>query len=147
MMRLCEKMADALKPYAPLPIRLTLGVVMFAHGAQKMLGWYGGDGFKAWTGAIQSMGYQPAVLFAALAGGSEFFGSILVFLGLFTRIAALFIAGTMVIAITTVHWAGGLFASNNGYEYPLCLFAAAVSLMMSGAGALSLDRIFKLPLR
>ncbi len=138
-----------LSPYAPLPLRIVLGIVFFAHGAQKLFGWYGGPGFAGTSKGFEGMlgGFLPGTVLAALAGGGEFFGAILVFLGLFTRFGAFLIACTMVVAVFVVHWNSGLFASNNGYEYPLTLLMAALSLMLSGGQALSLDSILKIKFR
>lgn len=126
--------------YAFLPIRLGVGVVMAAHGAQKLFGWFGGYGLQG-TGQFfaENLGLQPGVLMAALAGGTEFVGGLLLVAGLLTRVAALGLAGTMAVAILTAH-SGAFFASNGGMEYPLTLLLASLSLAIGGGGALSVDR-------
>lgn len=126
--------------YATLPLRLGVGVVMAAHGAQKLFGWFGGYGLEG-TGQFfaENLGLKPGVLMAAMAGGTEFFGGILLILGLYTRLSGLALTGTMAVAIITAH-PDAFFASNNGMEYPLTLLLASLSLAISGGGALSLDR-------
>jgi putative oxidoreductase len=138
--------AEKARKYAPLAIRLVLGIVFFAHGGQKLFGWFGGGGFAETAKMFEEgLKMSPGWLSAAFGGGGEFFGGLLVFLGLFTRFGAFLIACTMVVAIVAVHWSGGLFASNNGFEYPLVILGSAISLIMSGGGALALDNYITLP--
>jgi putative oxidoreductase len=123
-----------------LPIRLGLAAVMIAHGSQKVLGVLGGPGFKTFTSGNTPFPFmRPAWLWLGAAALSEFAGGILVGLGFLTRVAAFFIACTMLTAIVGVHWPS-FFASNRGYEYPLALFAMALSLLISGGGILSVDK-------
>jgi putative oxidoreductase len=125
----------------PLPIRLSLGVVMVAHGAQKVLGSWGGPGFKTFIAGETPFGFmKPAWLWLAAAALSELVGGLLVGLGFLTRVAAFFIACTMLTAVIGVHWNNGLFGSNRGFEYPLTLLAMAIALMISGGGQASIDR-------
>ncbi|HEX2270059.1 MAG TPA: DoxX family protein [Pyrinomonadaceae bacterium] len=124
-----------------VPVRLALGAVMIAHGAQKVLGSFGGSGFNAFIGGTTPFGFmKPAWLWLAAAAFSELVGGILVTIGLLTRVGAFFIACTMLTAIVGVHWTGGFFASNRGYEYPLSLFAMAVALLIAGGGQASVDK-------
>jgi putative oxidoreductase len=124
-----------------LPIRLTLAAVMIAHGSQKVLGSFGGSGFNAFISGTTPFGFmQPAWLWLAAAAFAEFVGGLLVGLGFLTRIAAFLIACTMLTAIVGVHWTGGFFASNRGYEYPLSLLAMGVALMIAGGGQASVDK-------
>ena len=124
-----------------LPIRLALGIVMFAHGAQKVLGSFGGSGFNQFVSGNTPFGFmRPAWLWLAAAALSEFVGGILVALGFLTRVAAFFIACVMVTAIIGVHWPGGFFAATRGYEYPLSLFAMAIALLIAGGGQASIDK-------
>lgn len=123
-----------------LPIRLGVGVVMAAHGAQKLFGWFGGAGLKATGEAFANhLHLEPGILMAALAGGTEFFGGILLIIGLLTRVAGLGLAFTMAVAIYTAH-PSAFFASNNGMEYPLTLLLASLTLAIGGAGSLSIDK-------
>ena len=126
-------------------LRLVLGVVFFAHGAQKMLGWFGGFGFSGTMGYFTATMHIPAPL-ALLAIVAEFFGGLGLILGFLTRIAALGIATNMVVAIATVHSAFGFFMNwagtqkGEGFEYHLLVLSMTAFLMIRGAGALSVDR-------
>src|SRR5882762_2765112 len=101
--------------FAPLIARLTLGLVMFPHGAQKVLGWFGGHGFSGTMGFFTQQMHIPA-LFAFLAIMAEFAGSLALIAGLFTRVAAFGIAVTMLVAMTTVHAANGFFMNWSGQQ-------------------------------
>lgn len=129
------------RTWAPLALRLSVGIVFIAHGAQKLFGWFGGYGLEGTGQWMASIGLGPGYLMAMLAGGAEFFGGLALVLGLLVRPAALVLALTMLVAIFAVHLSSGFFLSNNGYEYALTLFAASVSLMFSGAGCASLDAL------
>ena len=126
-------------------LRLVLGIVFFAHGAQKMLGWFGGYGFKGTMAFFTQTAHIPAV-FAFLAIAAEFFGGLGLIVGLLTRVAAFGITVNMLVAILTVHLANGFFMNwtgkqkGEGFEYHLLVLAITVALMIRGAGALSLDR-------
>ena len=126
-------------------LRFVLGFVFFAHGAQKMLGWFGGYGFSATMGFFTAGMHIPAP-FAFLAICAEFFGGIGLLLGLLTRVAAFGIAVNMLVAIVQVHSQFGLFANwsgtqkGEGYEYHLLVLAMTAFLMIKGGGALSADR-------
>ena len=126
-----------------LPLRLGAGVIFTAHGAQKLFGWYGGYGLEGTAGWMASIGLEPGMLMAAMAGSAEFFGGLLLVTGLLVRPAALILALTMLIAIVTVHLENGLFMSNNGYEFGLALLAISVALVFRGAGSLSADRLLQ----
>ena len=131
-------------------LRLVLGVVFFAHGAQKMLGWFGGYGFTGTMGFLTGMMHIPAV-FAFLAIAAEFFGGLGLIFGLFTRVASFGIACNMIVAVAVVHHQFGFFMNwtgaqkGEGYEYHLVLLAALVVLMIRGAGAASVDRFLSSP--
>nr|WP_269134610.1 DoxX family protein [Vibrio cincinnatiensis] len=127
--------------YAPLALRIPIGIILMAHGAQKLFGWFGGYGLQGTGQWMASIGLEPGVLMAFLAGSGEFFGGLFLLIGLLTRPAALVTAFTMIVAIFTVHIDNGLFMANNGYEFGLALLAATVSLLISGAGNLSIDRL------
>lgn len=126
-------------------LRLVLGIVFFAHGAQKMLGWFGGFGFSGTMGYFTGMMHIPAV-FAFLAIAAEFFGGLGLLLGFLTRIAAFGIAVNMLVAIGTVHTAFGFFMNwagnqkGEGFEFHLLVLAITTFLMIKGAGAFSVDR-------
>ena len=125
---------------APLALRLPVGIIFAAHGAQKLFGAFGGYGLQGTGQWMASIGLEPGVLMALLAGGAEFFGGLALIMGLLVRPAALSLAITMVVAIFAVHVQNGLFMSNNGYEFALSLLAASVALTLQGAGAWSADR-------
>lgn len=127
-------------------VRLVLGVVFIAHGAQKMLGWLGGYGYSATMGFFtQQMGI-PAI-FAFLAIAAEFFGGLGLILGLLSRIASFGIAVEMAVAVALVHEKFGLFMNwtgtqkGEGFEYHLLAIALAFAIMVKGAGAFSVDRL------
>ena len=124
---------------ALLAARLTVGVLMFGHGTQKLFGWFGGHGFKATAGAFAHMGFSPGDVFAALAGTTEVVGGALLALGLLTPLAAAAVIGVLTDAIAIVGWHHGLFGQG-GYEYPLLLAVVAAALAFGGPGRFSLDR-------
>ena len=127
--------------FATIPIRLALAIDMIAHGSQKVLGSWGGPGFKAFTSGNTPFGFmKPAWLWLGAAALSELVGGILVGLGFLTRVGAFFIGCVMLTAITGVHWPNGLFSANRGYEYPMTLLAMALMLLISGGGQVSVDR-------
>lgn len=127
-------------------LRLVLGIVFFFHGAQKMLGWFGGYGFSGTMNFFTHDMGIPAV-FAFLAIAAEFFGSLGLILGLLARVAASGIIVNMVVAIALVHHANGFFMNwygnqkGEGYEYHLLTIAVALAIVIRGAGAFSIDRM------
>ena len=128
-------------------LRIVLGIVFFAHGAQKLLGWFGGYGFTGTMGFFTGGLHIPAV-FAFLAIMAEFFGSLGLIVGALTRVAAAGIAAIMLVAIAMVHSHVGFFMNwagtqkGEGYEYHLLALAIAAFLIIRGAGAASVDRFF-----
>ncbi|GIU07612.1 MULTISPECIES: DoxX family protein [unclassified Shewanella] len=122
-----------------LPLRFIAGIIFMAHGAQKLFAWFGGYGLEGTGQWMESIGLTPGYLMALMAGSVEFFGGILLIVGLLTRPTSFVLAITMLVAIVTAHLDNGLFMANNGYEFALTLVAISISLMFSGAGKLSLD--------
>ncbi|MDX1802245.1 MAG: DoxX family protein [Marinobacter sp.] len=121
-------------------MRIATGLMLMPHGAQKLFGWFGGYGPAA-TGQFfaQNLGMEPGIVFAVLAGLVEFFGGLALVLGLLTRPAAL--AVTVLLGVTlTVHWGNGYFWTNGGVEYPLLWAFMAISILLQGGGAFSVDR-------
>jgi putative oxidoreductase len=131
-------------------LRLVLGVVFFAHGAQKMLGWFGGYGFTGTMGFFTGMLHIP-VPFAVLAIAAEFLGGLGLIFGLFTRVAAFGIFCNMAVAVAMIHHQFGLFMNwagtqkGEGFEFHLLALAITVFLMIHGAGAASIDRLLSSP--
>jgi len=127
-------------------LRLVLGAVFFAHGAQKALGWFGGYGFTGTMGFFTGMMHIPAP-FAALAIAAEFLGGLGLIFGLLARIAAFGIFCNMAVAIALIHHQFGLFMNwtgtqkGEGFEFHLLALAMTVFLMIRGAGAASVDRL------
>jgi putative oxidoreductase len=128
-------------------IRLILGVVFFAHGAQKVLGWFGGPGLKSTIAMMrQHLGLPVPLAFLAVA--AEFLGGLGLIVGLLSRVAAVGIAVIMFAAIFMVHGRNGLFLNwfgdrkGHGYEYHLLAIALAAAIVVRGSGAASLDRLF-----
>jgi putative oxidoreductase len=126
-------------------LRLVLSVVFLAHGSQKMLGWFGGYGFKATMGFFTQTLHIPAAL-AFLAISAEFFGGLGLLLGLLSRVAAFGITVNMLVAVFVAHLPNGFFMNwsgqqkGEGFEYHLLVIALTLALMIRGAGAFSLDR-------
>lgn len=125
----------------PLALRVPVGIIFIAHGAQKLFGWFGGYGLDGTGQFFASIGLQPGYLMALLAGAAEFFGGLALVAGLLVRPAAAALAFAMLIAIFAVHIGHGFFMSNNGYEYALALTAASASLFFSGGGRWSIDAL------
>ena len=129
---------------ATVILRLVLGVVFFAHGAQKLLGWFGGPGFSGTMGMFTGYLHIPAPL-AFLAIAAEFFGGLGLILGFLTRVAAFGITVNMLVAIATVHHSYGFFMNwtgsqkGEGFEYHLLVLAITAYLIIRGAGAFSVD--------
>ena len=139
-MKIKEILLSTSNTAAFIPLRLGVGIVMAAHGSQKLFGWFGGHGLQG-TGKFfaENLGLEPGVLMAAMAGGTQFFGGLLLLAGLATRPAALGITGTMAVAILTAH-RDAFFASNGGMEFPLTLLLASLTLLIGGAGKFSVDQ-------
>lgn len=121
-------------------MRIVIGGFLIPHGMQKLFGLFGGAGMEGVIAGFTKMGLEPAPLLAYMAGCTEFFGGILIVLGLFTRVAA---AGAFILLITAashVHYANGFFAGKGGYEYALLWAVMAFYVFIKGGGHCSLDR-------
>jgi putative oxidoreductase len=126
-------------------LRVALGVVMFPHGAQKLLGWFGGNGFNATLKWFESNLHVPLLL-ALAAILAESVGAVALIMGFFTRVAALAIAVDMVVAVYLVHWKNGFFMNwaghqkGEGFEFHILAIAIALALVIKGGGLWSTDR-------
>jgi len=119
--------------------RLVFGLLMAAHGAQKLFGWFGGYGLAGTGGFLESLGFRPGRFFAIANGLAEFGGGLLVALGLLGPVGPAVILSVMIVAAGSVHLKNGLFAASNGIEVPLLYGAAAVALALTGPGLYSFD--------
>ena len=137
--RLLNRLISTEPGLAPLVVRVPLGIIFLAHGAQKLFGWFGGYGLAGTAQWMDSIGLHPGTVLALLAGGAEFFGGLALLLGLLVRPASVALGFTMLVAIFSVHIGKGLFLSNGGFEFGLALLASTIALFISGAGRLSLD--------
>ncbi|MFD9004545.1 DoxX family protein [Streptomyces sp. NPDC059582] len=126
-----------------LLIRLTFGLLMAGHGAQKVFGLFGGDGLTATGKGFAALGYRPGKVYAAIGGASELLGGLGLALGLFTPLAAAALIGVMINAMATVTGAHGLWETEGGIEYNLCIAVVALAIAAIGPGKLALDRPFR----
>jgi putative oxidoreductase len=124
-----------------LLLRLTVGLTLGAHGAQKLLGWFGGPGLEATGQFFAMLGFPPGRRHALMAGLAETGGGLLLALGLLTPFAAALIFSVMLVGAVSVHVRKGFFAQNGGYEYTLVLGVAALTVAFTGPGSLSLDAL------
>lgn len=141
MNALLNKITGSQAGYAALALRIPIAIIFIAHGAQKLFGLFGGYGLTGTGQFMESIGLAPGFVMALFAGSAEFFGGLLILIGLLTRPAAIVLTITMLVAIFTVHFSNGLFLANNGYEFGLALLAASLSLAFSGAGRLAVDNL------
>ena len=132
--------------FALTVVRLTLAAVYFPHGAQKLLGWFGGRGFIGTIHTFDQLYHIPSFL-VVLAIAAEFFGAIGLIIGFCTRAAAFGIAVTILVAIETVTWQNGFFMNwagkqhGEGIEFQILAFGICLALILKGAGAFSVDRL------
>lgn len=145
--RLLARLITTDAGWSPLALRIPVGIIFVAHGAQKLFGAFGGYGLEGTGQFFASIGLTPGYLMALLAGSAEFFGGLALLFGLLVRPAAAALAFAMLVAIFSVHIDHGLFMDKNGYEYALALLAASVALLISGAGRLSVDGLAGRPAR
>jgi putative oxidoreductase len=134
-----RKIISTSASWAPLVLRLALAVIFIGHGAQKVLGSFGGPGLAKFTSFPAPFPFmRPAWLWMGIAAFAELIGGALLLLGFLTRVGAFLIACTMLAAIIGVHWPA--FFGASGLEYPLALLAMCLALLISGGGMASVDR-------
>lgn len=122
-----------------LVVRVVFGLIFAAHGAQKLLGWFGGYGIAGTGGWLESSGYRPGKFFATALGTTEIVAGLLLALGFLGPVGPALIIVVMVVAMITVHWKNAFFVSTNGIEHPLMFTVAAIGLALTGPGRYSLD--------
>src|ERR1700682_1743808 len=123
-----------------LVLRLVVGLTVAAHGGQKLFGWWGGPGMTGWTQSATRLRIRPAAPWAWVAALSEFGGGLLLALGLLSPLGSLGVAGAMLVAIATVHWANGFWNGKRGFEFNLSLLGSVAALALPGPGIYSLDQ-------
>jgi putative oxidoreductase len=129
-----------------LILRVVVGLILAGHGAQKLFGWWGGQGMEGWTQMVAKLRIRPAQPWAWVAALAEFGGGILLALGFLSPLGNLAIAGSMLVAIATVHLPRGFWITKGGYEFNLALLAAVAALALTGPGAYSLDAALRIQL-
>jgi putative oxidoreductase len=127
-----------------LIVRLVFGLMMTAHGAQKLFGWFGGYGLAGSAGFFDALGFRPGRVFATTAALAEFTSGILIALGLLGPVGPAIMLSVMIVAAVSVHLKHGVFAASNGIELPLLYAAVGASLALTGPGRDSLDALFGL---
>jgi putative oxidoreductase len=124
--------------------RLVLGLIMAAHGAQKLFGWFGAYGLNATGEFFVQLGFAPGRLFAAAASAGELASGLLVVVGFLAPIGPALMLSVLIVAAGCVHWTNGLFATSNGIELPLLYAAGAIGIALAGPGIYSLDTVLGL---
>jgi putative oxidoreductase len=132
--------ADGLSPFAAPLLRVTAGLFLVPHGAQKLFGWFGGYGVEA-TGQFFAAKLGLPASLALLAGLIEFFGGLALAAGFATRLVAALVFGLMAVAVLAVHLSVGFFWTNGGFEYPLLWGVVALFFVVRGGGRYSLDAV------
>lgn len=125
-------------------LRLSLGLIMVPHGAQKLLGWFGGSGYGGTVGFFESqLGLHPALTFLVIL--TESLGAVLLIIGLGGRFAAAALIANMIGAIAVVNAANGFFWTAQGFEFPLLIILVSTVVLVRGSGAWSLDQLLAGP--
>jgi len=120
-------------------IRVVLGLIFAAHGAQKLFGWFGGYGLTGTGGFLEQLGFRPGKRYATAAALSEFTGGLLFALGFLGAVGSALMVSVMIVAIVTVHRKNPFFVATNGIEHPLIFATVAVGIALTGPGRYSLD--------
>jgi len=127
-----------------LIVRVALGLLMAAHGSQKLFGWFGGHGLAGTAGFFDSLGFRPGRFFATLASATEVTSGLLLALGFLGPVGPALIISVMIVAAVSMHLKNGLFAANGGIEVPLLYGVVAAGLLLTGPGQYSLDAALSL---
>lgn len=143
MKKLIKKTLVSNSGLEALVLRVPIGLILSAHGSQKLFAWFGGYGLDGTGQWMASVGLNPGFVMALLAGSAEFFGGVALMLGLLTRPAAIVNALTMLVALFWVHWGHGFFLDTHGIEYALALLSATSALVFIGGGQYSLDALIE----
>jgi putative oxidoreductase len=122
-------------------LRITVGLIVAGHGAQKLFGSFGGHGLKGTAGHLHGVGFRPAIFWAFLGGAAEFGGGLLFALGFLSPLGSIGVAVAMALAVTKFHWPK-FWASDGGYEYALVNLVVALAVGIAGPGAFSLDALW-----
>ena len=134
----CGGIYERLARYMLTLLRITLGLILIPHGAQKFFGWFGGAGFVRFTQIFESAGYKPGALWVTLVAGTEFIGGIMLVIGLFTRFWAAALTVFMINSVWVTS-ARGFFWLDKGAEYSILLLACALVFLIQGGGDYSID--------
>jgi putative oxidoreductase len=129
-----------------LVLRIVVGVIFAAHGAQKAFGWWNGPGLAGWTGAMTRMGLRPAPLWAFVSTAAELGAGTALALGLFTPLVVAALTSQAIVIIFRAHWAAGFWNANKGFEFPLSLFGGIAAILFAGPGAWALDSVLPVDL-
>jgi len=124
---------------ATLVLRVAVGMIFAAHGLQKLLGWWGGPGWKGWKGFIAYLGPKPGLFWASISLVAELGGGIALILGLLVPLAAAGLVAQTIVLLVRVHWPNGFWVGNGGIEFPLALGAGAFAVQLLGPGTWALD--------
>jgi putative oxidoreductase len=135
-----RKLVATAPTWMTVPVRLALGIIFIAHGAQKVFGVWGGKGLADFSSGDAPLGLRPAWLWLGAAAISELVGGAMVLVGLLTRLGALSIAFVMLVAMFGVHW-GAFFMNNRGIEYTVALLGMSLALLIAGGGQASIDQM------
>ena len=125
-----------------LILRLVGGLILTAHGVQKLFGWFDGPGRAKWEQGLQAQGFRPARFWAYLNIVGEVGGGLSLIFGFLTPLGATGGFGAMVMAMGKVHWKNGFFNSKRGIEFTLVVMAIATAIGLAGPGTISLDQLF-----
>ena len=124
-----------------LILRVVVGLIFAAHGAQKAFGWWGGPGPAGWRGAMNFMGLRPAPFWAFVSTAAELGAGTALALGLFTPLVVAALTSQAIVIIFRAHWAAGFWSANKGFEFPLSLFGGVLAILFAGPGAWALDSL------